>query len=81
MPKSAIVAGCVDTALSIKGIAEELARLCRHPYLNHARPVEEMPLNESVLLQTPEPRRRSTNRSSFPSVFRPPSPAATRERG
>jgi len=36
---------------------------------------------QGVLLQTTEPRRRSTNRSSFPSVFRPPSPAATPERG
>jgi two-component system CheB/CheR fusion protein len=43
MPRSAIVAGCVDAALSTKGIAVELLRLCRHPYLSKPRPVEDLP--------------------------------------
>jgi len=36
MPRSAIAAGCVDSVLSPKGIAEELARIARHPYVNGA---------------------------------------------
>jgi two-component system CheB/CheR fusion protein len=35
MPRSAVVAGCVDYVLSPKGIAEELARIARHPYVAH----------------------------------------------
>ncbi|PWU11468.1 MAG: hypothetical protein C5B51_02600 [Terriglobia bacterium] len=48
MPRSAVVAGCVDSALSTKGIAVELVRLCRHPYLSHARPPEELPQDEKA---------------------------------
>ncbi|HEV2446871.1 MAG TPA: chemotaxis protein CheB, partial [Candidatus Sulfopaludibacter sp.] len=48
MPRSAIAAGCVDTALSTKGIAAELVRLGRHPYLNHPRAPEELPQNEKA---------------------------------
>ncbi len=33
MPRSAIAAGCVDFVLSPQGIAAELARLARHPYI------------------------------------------------
>jgi two-component system, chemotaxis family, CheB/CheR fusion protein len=33
MPRSAVVAGCVDYVLPPKGIATELARIARHPYL------------------------------------------------
>ena len=33
MPRSAIAAGCVDFVLSPEGIASELARIGRHPYL------------------------------------------------
>ena len=43
MPRSAMVAGCVDTALSTQGIAAELVRLCQHPYISRPRPVEEPP--------------------------------------
>jgi two-component system CheB/CheR fusion protein len=46
MPRSAIVAGCVDAALSSEGIANELIRLCRHPYLSRVRPMEEIPPDE-----------------------------------
>jgi two-component system CheB/CheR fusion protein len=35
MPRNAIAAGYVDFVLSPKGIAEELARVARHPYLAH----------------------------------------------
>lgn len=34
MPRSAVVAGHVDYVLSPKGIAKELARVARHPYLS-----------------------------------------------
>jgi two-component system CheB/CheR fusion protein len=37
MPHSAITAGVVDIVLPPEGIADELARLGRHPYLNYAR--------------------------------------------
>ena len=33
MPRSAIAAGCVDLVLSPKEIAEELARIAKHPYV------------------------------------------------
>jgi len=33
MPRSAVVAGCVDYVLPPKGIAKELARIARHPYI------------------------------------------------
>jgi two-component system, chemotaxis family, CheB/CheR fusion protein len=33
MPHSAVAAGCVDYVLPPKGIAKELARIARHPYL------------------------------------------------
>jgi two-component system CheB/CheR fusion protein len=38
MPRSAIAAGCVDFVLPPKGIAQELTRLGRHPYLAAAKP-------------------------------------------
>ncbi|HXZ79609.1 MAG TPA: chemotaxis protein CheB [Terriglobales bacterium] len=40
MPKSAIHAGCIDFVLPPKGIAQELARIGRHPY------VARVPLSE-----------------------------------
>jgi two-component system, chemotaxis family, CheB/CheR fusion protein len=33
MPRSAVIAGCVDYVLSPKGIAKELTRIARHPYV------------------------------------------------
>jgi two-component system CheB/CheR fusion protein len=33
MPRSAIATGCVDFVLPPRGIADELVRLCRHPYV------------------------------------------------
>jgi two-component system, chemotaxis family, CheB/CheR fusion protein len=36
MPRSAVVSGCVDYVLPPKGIAKELARIARHPYLARA---------------------------------------------
>lgn len=38
MPRAAIASGCVDFVLSPKGIAKELARLGRHPYVLPATP-------------------------------------------
>jgi two-component system CheB/CheR fusion protein len=38
MPRSAVAAGCVDFVLSPRGIAEELARVARHPYVVGAAP-------------------------------------------
>lgn len=37
MPRSAIAAGCVDFVLPPAEIANELVRLCRHPYVAQAR--------------------------------------------
>jgi two-component system CheB/CheR fusion protein len=41
MPRSAISAGCVDLILPPQGIASELARLARHPYVKPVVNVEE----------------------------------------
>jgi two-component system CheB/CheR fusion protein len=46
MPRSAVAAGCVDSVLSPKGIANELARIARHPYVARDRlsqPVDPAP--------------------------------------
>src|SRR5229473_4804680 len=36
MPQSALAAGCVDLVLPPDGIAEELVRICEHPYVAHS---------------------------------------------
>jgi len=36
MPRSAIAAGCVDLVLPPDRIAEELARICEHPYVAYS---------------------------------------------
>jgi two-component system CheB/CheR fusion protein len=38
MPRSAVAAGCVDFILSPEGIAKELARIAKHPYLAGSQP-------------------------------------------
>jgi len=40
MPRSAIAAGCVDLMLSPKGIANELTRLVKHPYVSEVHLAE-----------------------------------------
>jgi len=40
MPRSAVAAGCVDFTLTPEGIAEELARISRHPYVAPAEIAE-----------------------------------------
>ena len=42
MPRSAISAGCVDYVLPLKGIAHELSRIARHPYVSR-RPSDGAP--------------------------------------
>ena len=46
MPRSAIVAGCVDSVLPARGIAAELVRLCQHPYMDRRRPDDQAPPDE-----------------------------------
>jgi two-component system CheB/CheR fusion protein len=46
MPKNAIMAGCVDLVLPPEGIAKELLRITRHPYV--AQAVGERDLDESL---------------------------------
>jgi len=48
MPRSAIVAGCVDSVLPVDGIAAELVRLCQHPYMERLGQVEEQPLSDKA---------------------------------
>jgi two-component system CheB/CheR fusion protein len=43
MPRSAIDSGCVDFVLPPKGIAQELVRIGRHPYIARATPDSEIP--------------------------------------
>jgi two-component system CheB/CheR fusion protein len=40
MPRSAIAAGCVDYTLPLSGIARELTRIARHPYVARDHAVE-----------------------------------------
>lgn len=46
MPLSAAATGCVDVVLPPEGIARELTRLGRHPYLSHAVPAAPAPAEE-----------------------------------
>src|SRR2546428_905702 len=61
MPRSAIAAGCVDFVLSPETIAQELARISRHPYVA-GPPLTPTPLTPTPLTPTPlaplEPERQ-----------------------
>jgi two-component system CheB/CheR fusion protein len=49
MPQSSVAAGCVDFILTPEGIARELSRIARHPYIGTAIPAGLMkPEEESV---------------------------------
>ena len=48
MPRSAIVAGYVDSVLPPAGIADELVRLSQHPYMDRRRPSDELPEDEKA---------------------------------
>jgi len=45
MPRSAVAAGCVDRILSPEGIAKELGRIARHPYVAAPTFTGEIPLS------------------------------------
>ena len=62
MPRSAIAAGCVDYVLPPKGIAKELSRIARHPYVSrpHAVEAEIEPTTEGGLNAIFHLLRRST---------------------
>jgi len=47
MPRSVIAAGCVDYVLPPKGIAQELGRIARHPYVARPSSVEAVDLKSS----------------------------------
>ncbi len=47
MPHSAIATGCVDFVLPPAGIAQELAKISRHPYVNRLTSVPAVELTES----------------------------------
>jgi two-component system, chemotaxis family, CheB/CheR fusion protein len=72
MPASAIAAGCVDLVLPPEGIAKELARIARHPYVLNAG-IELEPIGETreaQMAQLFEILRRNT-RVDF-SEYKPP---------
>lgn len=48
MPHGAIAAGCVDFAMPPENIAQELARIARHPYLAHAKTASFEPFSEGA---------------------------------
>ena len=48
MPRSAIAAGYVDFVLPPEGIAKELARIGRHPYVAPVKPERVVPKSEPV---------------------------------
>jgi two-component system, chemotaxis family, CheB/CheR fusion protein len=63
MPRSAIVAGCVDYVLPPKLIAQELARIARHPYIARSaviEPAEVEPSDTTGLHTVFQLLRRST---------------------
>ena len=62
MPRSAVSAGCVDYVLSPKGIARELVRIARHPYVArpHVEDREPAPTSESGLNTIFQLLRKST---------------------
>jgi len=62
MPRSAIAAGYADYVLPPKGIARELARLARHPYIarEHAAEAELAPVSDSALSSIFQLLRKST---------------------
>jgi two-component system CheB/CheR fusion protein len=64
MPRSAVAAGCVDYVLPPKGIARELARIARHPYITRDHKRIEVAEVAEVL---PEP---STGLSAIFQVLR-----------
>lgn len=76
MPRSAIAAGCVDFVLTPESIADELVRLCRHPYLNRPRPAEAVPeseghFNEILACYGPPPASISATTNRAPSAGGP----------
>ena len=62
MPRSAVGHGCVDYILPPKGIARELARVSRHPYVRRdgAEPAEVRPTDHAGLNMIFQLLRRST---------------------
>lgn len=71
MPASAIAAGCVDLVLPPEGIAQELGRISRHPYVTRAEIVEHVgSTKEEQLSQIFGLLRRAT-RVDF-SEYKPP---------
>ena len=61
MPRSAILAGCVDFVLPPQGIARELVRLCRHPYSNPPQAEEARPEPEKQYAEILALLRKNTN--------------------
>jgi len=47
MPRAAVATGCVDFVATPRAIAKELARISRHPYVNHVRPERAAEMEDS----------------------------------
>jgi two-component system CheB/CheR fusion protein len=62
MPNSAIAAGCVDFILTPEGIAKELTRLGRHPYMAAGEP-------RALSGRAPAPSREEEDRASLNKIF------------
>jgi two-component system, chemotaxis family, CheB/CheR fusion protein len=62
MPRSAVGHGCVDYILRPKGIARELTRIARHPYVQRSgeEPAEILPTDQTALKVIFQLLRRST---------------------
>ena len=60
MPQSSVAAGCVDFVLTPEGIARELARIARHPYIGPTAAEVMKPEEESVFGQILNLLRRGT---------------------
>jgi two-component system CheB/CheR fusion protein len=51
MPRSAIAAGCVDSVLAPEQIAQEIARIARHPYAKSGQPERQHEADLAEILQ------------------------------
>lgn len=60
MPHNAIASGCVDFVLSPEGIAQELARIAKHPYITGQR------ASENLSLETGDPHTAASNADETP---------------
>ncbi len=68
MPRSAVAAGCIDFVLSPEGIAKELARIARHPYVRAIAADKQITSDDlaETLPESPKQRKGKTDAKGDP---------------